>query len=232
MRVFLTIDVEQDCPPFRDTYRGITEGMPILLDLLAKKDVPATFFTTGDVARRFPEVIKEVVSRGHEVGCHGDTHKRLDKIGSVDSRSEISKATRTLREFYPVSSFRAPNLKLPKECLLHLKAMNYKIDSSGAKHKNPSLMPGYMDGIMCIPVSTTSLVLRLPRIMRNFFLKRISDPAVLFVHPWEFVDLRKEKLRFDCRYKTGEKSLKALSETIDYYKQNGATFQKMEGIFL
>lgn len=227
MRVFLTVDVEQDCPPFRNTYRGITEGLPRLLKLLDDKGVAATFFTTGDVALRHPDSIREIVERGHELGCHGDTHARFDKMTGIAARIEISHATSILRRFYPVTSFRAPNLKLPAECLMHLQALGYKNDSSEARHKNPGIKCGSKGGIVRIPVSTTSLTLRLPRYIRNHILVRLKDPVVLFVHPWEYVDLRKERLRIDCRYKTGDKSLTALSQTIELYKSRGAGFYKI-----
>ena len=79
MKVCLTVDVEQDCPPFMETFRGIEEGLPKLLSLLARRQVAATFFTTGDVARRYPAAIR-AGGPGHELGCHGDTHRRFDYV--------------------------------------------------------------------------------------------------------------------------------------------------------
>jgi len=46
-RVAFTVDVEQDAPPFLQTWQGIEKGLPAMLELLAKHDVPATFFVTG-----------------------------------------------------------------------------------------------------------------------------------------------------------------------------------------
>lgn len=227
MRVFITADLEQDCPPFRNTHRGITEGMPELLTLLNDANISATFFTTGDIARRFPETIKEIVSKGHELGCHGDTHQRFDRLDDKRAEEEITAATKILRAFYPVSSFRAPYLRFPRRYLKYLEAAGYKIDSSLAKHKNPFIKTSVVDGITRIPVSTTSLVLRSPPLLRNFFLKRLKDPVVLFTHPWEFVDFRHEPLRFDCRFRTGGQALEALRQTISFYKAMNAGFLKM-----
>jgi hypothetical protein len=47
---------------------------------------------------------------------------------------------------------------------------------------------------------------------------------VLFVHPWEFVDLRRERLRFDCRFKTGGQALDAVRDTLRFFTRHGATF--------
>lgn len=227
MRVFLSIDLERDCPPFRDTYRGVTEGMPLLLDLLERENIPATFFTTGDIARRFPDLIKDLVGRGHEIGCHGDTHARLDKLSCKEAQNEITTATETLRTFYPVSSFRAPNLQLPEAQLETLKKLGYKLDSSEAKHKNFFLKTRTENGIVHLPASTTSLLLRGPRFIRKIILRCLKDPVVIFFHPWEFVDFRQERLRFDCRYNTGHNTLAALREIIDYYKAKGALFLRL-----
>ncbi len=227
MRAFFTIDAEQDCPPFRSSFRGIEDGLPKLLEVLKQKNVLATFFVTGDVARRYPSTIQEIAEGGHEIGCHGDTHARFDHMSYGEAESEIQSATETLREFYPVISFRAPNLQLPKRYLRILAANGYLIDSSEGRHKKPWLKVRKELGVLRVPVSTTSLVLRLSPMLRTLFLRWMKDPVVLFVHPWEFVDIQCEKLRLDCRWRTGAYSLGAISQTIDYFHKNHASFQPL-----
>ena len=56
--VLLTVDVEPDCPPHLEGWRGMTEGFPCPLDLLAAEGVPATCFVTGQTAERFPTVAR------------------------------------------------------------------------------------------------------------------------------------------------------------------------------
>jgi hypothetical protein len=70
----------------------------------------------------------------------------------------------------------------------------------------------------------TSSVLRLPAIVRDPWLARLSDPVVLFVHPWEFVDLTRERLRWDCRFRTGDVALRCLREVIASFRRRGARF--------
>ena len=57
----------------RGTY-GPVQGVPRILNALAKHDVKATFFVPGMTALRYPEVIKEIVACGHEIGYHGYDH--------------------------------------------------------------------------------------------------------------------------------------------------------------
>ena len=47
-QIALTIDVEQDAPPFLNTWQGVEKGLPLMLEVLAKQDVPATLFLYRD----------------------------------------------------------------------------------------------------------------------------------------------------------------------------------------
>jgi len=67
MKVYFTVDMEQDCPPYMSTFRGVEEGTQPLLDLLGEENVQGTFFTTGNVALRFPKTIEQIVAAGHEL---------------------------------------------------------------------------------------------------------------------------------------------------------------------
>ena len=231
MKICLTVDVEQDCPPFMSTFRGIEEGLPQLLALLAGRQIPCTFFTTGDVARRYPRAVDAVLDGGHELGCHGDTHRRFDACNWYEAQAEIQAATATLRKFCPVISFRAPNLRLPERFVPLLEAEQYRLDSSQARYKSSrGLGQTWPSTLARVPASLTSSVLRLPRMARDFFFGRQASPIVLFVHPWEFVDLRSTRLRWDCRFRTGQVALDCLTETIDYFQRRGGQFVRMQDL--
>lgn len=64
--VWLTID---DGPDPDDT--------PRLLDLLDQQGAKATFFLIGERAARHPELVREIVRRGHEIAHHTHTHPRF-----------------------------------------------------------------------------------------------------------------------------------------------------------
>lgn len=61
--VWLTID---DGPDPHDT--------PQILDLLDARQARATFFLIGQHAAAHPELVREILRRGHTVGCHTHTH--------------------------------------------------------------------------------------------------------------------------------------------------------------
>jgi len=234
MQVCITVDMEHDCPPFLRSYRGVTDGTPRILELLADAGVPGTFFTTGDVARRFPDTVRSIVDAGHELGCHGDTHQRFSRLEPADARREIEGATETLRKFYPVASFRAPNLDFPASYVPFLRDAGYTLDSSQGRHKPGSLFqrPVVTDRVKRVPASTAPSVTRLPRLVRERVYARLAEPAVFFFHPWEFVDVTKEPIPLDCRFGTGEPAVRALGELIRWYRARGTRFTRMSDLVI
>ncbi|HTJ22008.1 MAG TPA: polysaccharide deacetylase family protein [Gemmatimonadaceae bacterium] len=225
--VAFTVDVEPDCPPYLTGFRGIEHGMPRLLDLLADERVPATFFTTGEVASRFPEVVARIVRDGHELASHGMTHRAFTTLEIGEARHEIEESATILRRSASVTSFRAPYLQFPPTYLPLLEQAGFTLDSSQAKYKAAYYRERATTSLARVPASVTSSVLRLPRVVRGAYLAALSNPVVLFVHPWEFVDLRKEQLRIDCRFRTGEAALDCVRTVLRGYKARGARFARM-----
>jgi len=229
-QIFLTIDVEQDCPPYLNTFRGITEGMNSLLTLLQEEKVPVTFFVTGQIAAAYPEIIRQLLSHGHELSSHGFNHSDYTKLNRESAQRDINRSLDVLRQFGPVYSFRAPYLKFPQNYLDLLEKAGLSVDSSQAKYKSSCLQKSRSTTLLRIPASITSSVLRLPAWLRNPWLGALESPVVLFVHPWEFVDLRRTDIPLDCRFKTGAIALACLREVIHFYKKRNFQFRKMQDL--
>lgn len=221
-----TLDVEQDCPPYLQTCRGMAEGMPRILDLLGSLGVRATFFTTGEMARRFPAIIGRVVTEGHELGCHGDLHRDFTRLDRDEADRELAASLATLRGFGRVVSFRSPYLRFPAAYLPLLVAHGLRIDSSVARYKSGpdhDLRVG-APGLVRVPASLTSSALRVPRLVRMCWLAALKKPLILFVHPWEAVDFRHSSLRWDCRFRTGDAALRLWADTLGRLQRRGARF--------
>jgi peptidoglycan/xylan/chitin deacetylase (PgdA/CDA1 family) len=54
---------------------GIVTGIPRITNLLDKYGIKATFFTPGVIADAYPEMVKDLHSRGHEIAHHGYFHE-------------------------------------------------------------------------------------------------------------------------------------------------------------
>jgi peptidoglycan/xylan/chitin deacetylase (PgdA/CDA1 family) len=225
VRVSISVDFEPDCPPYlSSTFRGIEEGAPRLLELFASAGIPATYFTTGQVAELYPGAVRALVDAGHELGCHGVTHTAFDTLDEATARWEIESSAERLRQFAPVTSFRAPYLRFPEPYVRLLEDAGFAVDASLAKYKSTYRAPRAATTLTRVAATMTSSVLRLPAWIRDPWLSTFRDPVVLFVHPWEFVDLTRYDLRWDCRLRTGEVALRCLREVIELYQRRGATF--------
>jgi predicted deacetylase len=225
--VAFTVDLEPDCPPFLEGFRGIDHGAPALLDLLNEEGIPATFFTTGEVAVRSPKLVERVVTEGHELACHGMTHRAFTSLHRDQANWEIEQSAAILRRFAPITSFRAPYLRFPPAYVDLLERAGFTLDSSEAKYKAAYYHDRATTRITRVAASVTSSVLRLPRIVRAAYLGVLASPVVLFVHPWEFVDLRRERLRLDCRFKTGDIALACVRDVLRSFKRREAEFVRM-----
>ena len=71
---------------------GPSDDTPAILDLLDAHGAKATFFVVGERARARPELLREIVRRGHEVGNHSATHPQawFWALGPSRMRREIA----------------------------------------------------------------------------------------------------------------------------------------------
>lgn len=69
---------------------------PRLLDLLAKRNVKATFYVTGNNVQRYPQIVARMVREGHEVANHTWNHPYLTKISDTQIRSELQRTAKAI----------------------------------------------------------------------------------------------------------------------------------------
>jgi peptidoglycan/xylan/chitin deacetylase (PgdA/CDA1 family) len=81
-----------------------------ILDLLDKYSVQATFFVSGINALRYPEIVKDIVSRGHSIGNHSLSHNPFLMLTSFNNLyREISDAQEIVRKMgINTRTFRPP----------------------------------------------------------------------------------------------------------------------------
>jgi peptidoglycan-N-acetylglucosamine deacetylase len=83
---------------------------PPLLDLLARHELRATFFVTGERAEKHPDLVRKILSGGHAVGNHTYSHDNFIMLkGSRRLKEEIERAGEALEKLGVASSaFRPP----------------------------------------------------------------------------------------------------------------------------
>lgn len=82
----------------------------LILDVLAKKGVPATFFVIGQNALKHPEVLKRMYQEGHDIGNHTFSHPRLADIADWQMHYELNASQRVLEMVLGIDTrlFRPP----------------------------------------------------------------------------------------------------------------------------
>lgn len=64
---------------------------PLLLELLERQSARATFFVLGGFARACPDLVREIVARGHTVGNHSETHANLALASAARADAELQR---------------------------------------------------------------------------------------------------------------------------------------------
>ncbi|MBD3749763.1 MAG: polysaccharide deacetylase family protein [Sphingobacteriales bacterium] len=209
--ILLSFDIEEfDLPleygqylVLKDQLAISTKGTYLILELLSELALKATFYCTANYAKYYPEVIKKIITEGHELASHGVEHSNFKKEHLKQSK-EILEQISGVKIF----GFRMPRLA---EVDSHwIQDAGYKYNSS----LNPTWLPGrynhfnksrtfYRSGdLIQVPVSV-SPVFRIPLFWLSFhhfplyLLKYLSNWTYsrdnyvhLYFHPWEFIDLR------------------------------------------
>ncbi len=87
---------------------------PKILQILAKYDVPATFFMVGQNVINYPTAAKQVILAGHEVGNHTFTHPHIAALNEKAIFEEIGKCEDALEE---LCEYRPHLLRTPQGAL-------------------------------------------------------------------------------------------------------------------
>jgi peptidoglycan/xylan/chitin deacetylase (PgdA/CDA1 family) len=113
-------------------------GVPRMLELFARHDVPATFFVPGYDAERHPDLVRAIVAAGHEVAAHGYLHERWllppDEEEALLRRSHdiLTRIAGT-----PPVGWRSPGGMKSTRTLQVLRELGYLYDSSDKDYDLP-----------------------------------------------------------------------------------------------
>ena len=110
----------------------IFKGVDIILDLLNKHNISATFFVVGEILQHDPELIDKIISNDHEIAFHTMHHDRIDSLNFSNKFDD------ELKEFQKLTNdkskgFRAPTFSLNEKSSFIIKMLekyNYIYDSS------------------------------------------------------------------------------------------------------
>lgn len=114
----------------------VRQGTLAILELLAKHRWRSTFFVLGDVVREHPDLIRRMVDEGHELACHGMSHRPVWQATPASFTHELREFRAVVRDVLghdPVVGFRAPTFSIDRSnpwALDVLRAEGFHYDSS------------------------------------------------------------------------------------------------------
>jgi peptidoglycan/xylan/chitin deacetylase (PgdA/CDA1 family) len=82
----------------REPHRTVTTVLPALLDRLEEHQLAATFFVEGLNAELYPEALKQIAARGHEVAYHAWRHEQWDDLSAAEQANNLARGLAAFRE--------------------------------------------------------------------------------------------------------------------------------------
>lgn len=90
-----------------------TETVPSLLDRLAERELSATFFVEGLNAELYPDLLREISARGHEVAYHAWRHEQWDELSSAGQGENLARGVAAFERIgLGISGLRPPGGRL------------------------------------------------------------------------------------------------------------------------
>lgn len=69
---------------------------PPLLDVLAERNLKATFFLVAEAAERHRDIVERMKAEGHEIANHTWSHPRMSQLERTDAHAEVERGARAL----------------------------------------------------------------------------------------------------------------------------------------
>lgn len=193
----MTVDLEYDFET-----KGVVslkEVVPRLLNYFEKHNIRATFFVLGEIAEKYPNIIKGISKRGHEIASHGYDHSRLKGMSAEDVEGQLRKSKKVIEKLgVKCEGFRAPYFMYDKGFQKILYDVGYKYDSSMSSfflgrycNLGSKPVPQIKDGIveLAVPNWFTKFVpagFSYYRLLYPFS-KVFKVPYMMYLHPCEFL---------------------------------------------
>ena len=187
---------------------------------LGAKGFKCTFFTVGEVAEKYPSLIKEIISEGHEIACHTNKHIPLDKQTPEEFKKDLQQNIEflTTAGVTNLRGFRAPIFSLTKStqwAFSILEELGFTYSSSVLPAKSPlygwedfgSSPKRVSDKLIEIPMTVGKIgPLTIPygggtyfRVLPSFIINSkidghnsINNPVLGYFHPYD-IDTEQEK---------------------------------------
>ncbi|MRT16868.1 DUF3473 domain-containing protein [Vitellibacter sp. q18] len=95
----------------------IHRNMETIFEILDLTGVRASFFVVGWIAEKYPEIVKQIVDRGYEIGSHTHLHQLVFEQRPEEFKSDVALSIKTLEDISgkKVRLFRAPGFSITEK---------------------------------------------------------------------------------------------------------------------
>lgn len=134
-----TFKLSTPSPISRGDY-DLRAGLPRIMDLLDRHEMPATFMIPGQVIDEHPEACADIKSRGiHDIGYHGYYHESVLEIPIEEERELMKRGVACIEDAFDVSprGNRSPPFALGPNTAELLEEFDFAYDSSLFGHDEP-----------------------------------------------------------------------------------------------
>lgn len=211
-----------------------------ILDLLDEQKTQATFFVVGMLAKDFPEVVKSIDERGHEIGCHSNRHTWLNKMSRTEVEEDTRQAVDMLEQCVgkKVKSYRAPAFSVGNN-----NRWAFDVLAQCGIENDASVFPAFRDfggfpdfgNQMPTLIETSSGTIKeFPIVMAHLLGKDIafSGGGYFRFFPLWFVNGQMKKKQYNiCYFHIGDlisfqKKVMTRAEYEEYFKEPGTTLNR------
>ena len=111
---------------------GYREGVPRILNLLAKHGLHCTFFIPGMIIERNRSVVQEIFDAGHEIAHHSYSHRWVESLTPEEERDEFSKTIHLIEDLTgrKPRGWRSPAAEFSPRTMGHLLEYGFQYSSN------------------------------------------------------------------------------------------------------
>ena len=105
-----SVDTEENKVALTINCAWNVEDIDLILDVLSKNQVKATFFIVGDWASKFPDAVKKISDSGNEVANHSESHAHVNNLNYEKNVEQITKCSDRINKITgkPTTLYRGP----------------------------------------------------------------------------------------------------------------------------
>jgi peptidoglycan/xylan/chitin deacetylase (PgdA/CDA1 family) len=133
---------------------GMQRGIYRMLSALEERKMTATFFVPGRIAETYPDIIRLVAQKGHEIALHGYEHENFGLLTAEEQRAAIKKGIDSLTALTGKrpSGFRLPEGNMTPDTLSLIAEQGFLYDSSMVDSDVPYRITGLPQGLSLIEI--------------------------------------------------------------------------------